>query len=298
MTEPVLSAEVRAEGARVLERLVGLFVDELGGPPSFGEFLEILSVSPPTASGLPVPLRLTAKTKGNRRYSDNRKSRVAELNDAVFVEAADLLSLLAEGGSRAGRDTTASDIASALIETLHGSRVSFEDVRAAEIVSLGSVAAKRFKAVVGDVVAVPRSSGDCHLAVVVVARNRIGMALGFLRGTFAVPRVEGAGRPQVHGRPIYTDDRAIASGAWPIVAHREDLLSLFPSEPEIYHSPRPLFPGSDHGEFGSAESPSSGTLRRVTEEEAEEVGLLNNTYRQSYMSTYLQELLDEDEAPF
>lgn len=103
MTEPVLSAEVRAEGARALERLVDLFADELGGPPSVGEFLEVLSVSPPAASGLPMPLRLTAKTKGNRRYSDNRKSRVAELNDAVFVEAADLLSLLAEGGSRAGR---------------------------------------------------------------------------------------------------------------------------------------------------------------------------------------------------
>jgi hypothetical protein len=39
-------------------------------------------------------------------------------------------------------------------------------------------------------------------------------------------------------------------------------------------------------------------LRLITKEEAEEVGLLNNTYRQTYMSPYLQELLDEDEAPF
>ena len=69
MTEQVLSADVRAEGARAVELIVESFEDELEGPPTLGEFLEILNVSTPGGRGLPRSLRLRVKMKGNRRTS-------------------------------------------------------------------------------------------------------------------------------------------------------------------------------------------------------------------------------------
>jgi len=83
-------------------------------------------------------LRLKAKIKGNRRYVGDRKSRVAELNDAAFVEASDFLSFLA--GSR-GWSVDA--VVSGLLEALKESGISFEDVPAADVASLDAEKPKK-----------------------------------------------------------------------------------------------------------------------------------------------------------
>jgi hypothetical protein len=94
-------------------------------------------------------------------------------------------------------------------------------------------------------------------------------------------------------RVLPTDDQQVADGTWSIVDHNGALLSRSPTEPEIYHGPDPVFPGVRIGEFGAAESPG-GAMRQIGEEEAREVGLLDNTYRQGYLSGHLHQLLNEN----
>lgn len=127
--------------------------------------------------------------------------------------------------------------------------------------------------------AIPAAGGGYHLAVLLTL-DRIGVALGLLRGTFPVPRVEGAEHRHVRPRPVYSDGELIEDGTWQIVGHDEGLLRLFPSEPEIYHAPGLTVPGIDFGEFDLADLPTPGRLRQVSREEAEEVGLLDGSYRQ------------------
>jgi hypothetical protein len=119
-----------------------------------------------------------------------------------------------------------------------------------------------------------------------------GIALGLFEGISAVPRLsEKLGRA-VRRLPIYTDEHLIADGTWRVVGHDEQLLPLFPSQPEIYHGPDNIFNSPRIGEFGAAET-ADETLRQITREKAIEVGLLDNTYRQTYVSDHLQELLNE-----
>ncbi|GAA1848694.1 hypothetical protein [Asanoa iriomotensis] len=292
MTAPVVPADVRAAGARTVELMLEFFEDELDGPPTLGEFLEILNFSTPSGRGLPRSLRLRATVKGGRRYVMNRASRVADLNDAVFVEAAELLvSLVDSRLSNGGQELTGGGLASALLQVVHESGVSFADLPAGEVVALDADKSRTIRAVAGDVVAVPGRNGGYHLGVVIM-RSRFGTAIGFLRGTSAVPRLDSSSHRQPRVRPLYTDDRAIADGTWPIVGHDEDLRALFPDQPEIYHAPGQPWSPVDLGEFGSAESPS-GTLRPITRQEADEVGLLANGFSQTYPSEHLQELLDK-----
>jgi hypothetical protein len=123
------------------------------------------------------------------------------------------------------------------------------------------------------VLAIPALDGVYHLALV-IARNRFGTALGPLRGGTAFPRLDGSERYQAGSRPIYTDEQLIADGAWPIVGHADDLLSLFPGEPELYHAPDLLWSGRQQiGEFAAAESPT-GAMRQLDRREAERVGVL------------------------
>jgi hypothetical protein len=91
-----------------------------------------------------VPLRLKAKVKGNRRYVCDRKSRVAELNDAVFVEASDFMSFLEEEALIAGSpDVTVGVIVSGILQALTESGVLLEDVSAPEVVSLETETPKK-----------------------------------------------------------------------------------------------------------------------------------------------------------
>jgi hypothetical protein len=293
----LLSDEARREVVRRLARVVKLFEEELDDSPSLGELLEILSASVPTNSEfsieLPLVLPLKAKVGGNRPYRGSRKSRTPDLNDAVFVEAADFLSYLSRGLAEINDGTVVApdELAAGILQALNDSELALKDVAMNEVVSLQSESPRKVtRARRGDVVAIPDKKGNYHLAVV-VARNRFGMALGVLRGISRYPRVESPDRYRAASSAIYTDEHLVTDGTWPIIDHVEDLLSLFPDEPEIYHPPD-LLSGPEVGEFGAAET-SSGRLRNITKQEAEDVGLLNDAYRQVYLSEHLQELVEK-----
>jgi hypothetical protein len=300
MTEPLLSQGMRLEAARQLARLVDQFSEEIGSPPTLGELLDILGASAPARSepveGIPVPLRFRARVKGNLRYSEQTPSRVAELNDAILVEASDFFSDLGDAlRSTVGRGASLDEFVSEVSHVLAETDISFADVRASDVVSLAAEATKKaVRAKPGDVVSIPVSGG--HRLAVIVDHNRFGTALGLLGNASRFPRVISVNRSRSNPRPIYTDDQLIKNGTWPVVGHVQELLTLFPRGPEIYHAPDLLWPGIDVGEFGSAESPSGG-LRQIDRGEAEAVGLLGGGYSQGYVSNHLQQLLDDETWP-
>jgi hypothetical protein len=229
--------------------------------------------------------------KPNRTYTSDRASRVGELNDAVFVDLTDLLADLAAGIHKTtGRPVPAAELASSLLTVLSGADIAFADLHSAQLRGLTAAAAKRArKPAVGDVLAIPTAGGGYHVAVV-VQRNRFGTAVGVFDGTSTVPAVPAVRR--VMPRPFHTDDQSVLDGDWKVAGHDEELLALFPKDPEIYHQPPSQVPGVDLGEFGAAET-DAGVLRLIDEDEAREVGLLDGTYQQTHLSESLQKLLDD-----
>lgn len=147
---------------------------------------------------------------------------------------------------------------------------------------------------VGDVVAVPASGGGFHFAVV-LGEGAFGTALGFVRGTFAAPDWPPAeGAPEVRRHAVHTDNDAVRSGDWSVVAHDPALRARFP-EPEIYHAAGAdddlldLLADSDAPEVGGSGmgETADGTTRRLDEAEAREIGLVDGTYEQAVLSEYL-----------
>ena len=144
----------------------------------------------------------------------------------------------------------------------------------------------------GEIFAVPRSEGG-YCFVVHLATNRFGEAFGILEGQYEVARLPDEWKAVPLKHPVYTGKALVANGRWQQLAHREELLDLFPRTPEIYHSK------SDHqanpliGPFGSGEAPS-GELRALEEAEARDIGL-GGRYRQIMLEEeferYLQNTL-------
>lgn len=295
-------AGAQDDAGEALSGLVTDLAEQLGGQqPSLAELLEVLGGSVPAedevlADGFQVPLKLSAKVKGNRRYEGERPSRTGEFNDSAFVDASAFLSLLAEqAAARTGELVTPAVLAADIAAVLKTSGTRLADIGADEVVSLKADVPKRKpKVQPGDVLAIPAAAGGYRLASV-VDRNRFGTALGLLRGTAEFPRI-GGGTPAVRWRHCFhTDDEQVAAGVWKIVGHDEGLRELFPRPSEIYHGTDLEWPGVDLGEFGAAES-AQGELRLITEDEARGVGLIDGSYRQSYVSEYLQQALDDDKA--
>jgi hypothetical protein len=262
----VTFAEVAAEMA-----------DELGGPPTLAEFLEVLSWSVPAENTLPS--RFTATLVGKKPYQSESPSRVGDLDDNVFAEARELLSSV---------DPDA--LASVILEAVREGKVVLADVEPSEIATLTiEVPKKRVaKPEPGDVVAIPAAAGGYHPAVV-LTKNRFGTALGLFTGTSPNGQV---GRLRNNPQnPVYTDESLIKNGTWPVVDHDDSLVALFPPDPPIYHKPN-AWPGMDTGEHGAAET-ADGTITPIPESEAQEVGLTNGTYRQTRNAAFLQKQLDE-----
>ncbi|MGW0819692.1 hypothetical protein [Streptomyces sp. NPDC002845] len=288
MSDASFSADALEDSVSRLTALSTEFFEQVGKLPSLGELLEILGWA---SYGIyPAPLTFKAKLKGNRSYERRSDSLVDELNDSIFVDGAAFLDVLAREPS--GQLLSTSGMASALAATLNDPRISLEDVESEEWVRLTVNPQKRItKPKIGDILAIPAKGGSYYMALI-VARNRFGTALGFLRGKYLVPKPKSRDSSVARRFPVYTDDRLVSTGVWNVVAHDESLLSLFPAEPEIYHAPDLQWPGVDLGEFGAAET-AAGSIRLIGLDEAREVGLLDGTYQQSYLGESVQQLMDD-----
>ncbi|MFF4053870.1 hypothetical protein ACFYZ5_45525 [Streptomyces chartreusis] len=287
MSDPSKSADLD-ECISQLTMISAEFIEQTGRTPSLDELLGVLGWA---SFGIyPGPLRFTAKLKKNRRYKAPGGSLLSELDDSIFASAASLMAVMAEGVD--GDPLSPSELAASLAVTIRSSNISLDDVSGEEIAELGTQVSKKIaKPKIGDILAIPTSAGDYYVAAI-VARNRFGTALGFLRGKFRVPRPVGGEHVEVYPLPVYTDDRLVGTGQWKVIDHDEKLLPLFPSEPEIYHAPDLQWPGVDIGEFGAAEK-ANGEIRLIGLDEARQVGLLDGTYQQSYLGESVGKSIDD-----
>ena len=294
-----LHAGALDEASSGLAEIAAEFAAALNGPLTLAEFLELLGWAVPSGSEaidgmFPEPLRFKVVLRGNKPYRSDRASRVHDLDDHPFDAAGEHNRVLVERMCAAGgAPVTPQQFASAILQVLRTGHILLADVKPEDIRKLtADVPRKRIvKPRPGDVLAIPARNGGYHMAVVIIAQNRFGMALGLFRGISADGRLDAGLRRSPRKYPLYTGTNLIADGTWKITDHDDSLLAPFPSDPPIYHRPN-VWPGIvDTGEFGAAETADS-TLRLIEPDEAREVGLQDGTYQQVILPEYLQKLLD------
>jgi len=306
MTKDKLPRRLAIMACESLKEIAGDFRDELERAPTIGELCEILTYGIQSSreellDGVRVRDVVSLKPKfaqdsaqaGHKRKT--RTSAVDGLNDNLFVLANGLWADLAnaykgESGTRPDVKT----LCDVIVESLHLCKDNLlSDIRPKDLLAIEAKLQKPPKAAarIGDIVAIPEGD-DRYFITVVVARNDFGTAFGVLKGTWPAAPVPASPYPPVIRYPIYSGEKLVEKGLWPIVGHDEALLALFPPQPEVFHR-ETAGGGSDAvGAFGAAESPS-GQWRNLTREEAEEVGLLDDTYSQFYLPEHLGEYLNE-----
>jgi hypothetical protein len=294
-----LPADAIEVAAACLADVASDFGEEIGGPPTLAEFLEVLGWAVPvnseaTDGSFPQPLTFKAKLKGNKRYGSDRPSRVCGLNDGVFVDATDCLVALAEQLSAAdGTLVSPQRFAAALFQVLQSGKIALADVTGEDVSRLTAEPSKQRGAKPGDVLAIPAHPGGYRMAVV-VTRNRFGTALGLFQGRSPQGRLSPGLREAPRKYPVYTEESQVKNGTWRIVGHDESLLALFPADPPIYHRPN-AWPGIvDTGTYGGAET-ADGSMRFIDADEAREVGIQDGTYHSSRSAAFLQKALDDEE---
>jgi len=292
--------DLDASVSRDLTGFGGQLAEDLGGIPRLAELLTVLgwgaqSLGADLAEEPPLPVVFKPRLRRGTPPPDADAPRTADLDDHIIVDAGDLLSRLAQGlAAAAGGPPTLEDLAALLGRGLRGiGRDVLADVDPADITGLSVAKARTHKrAAAGDIVAIPAADGGYFLTVA-LTRNVFGTALGRFAGTHAPRPVSAAHHPQPLPYPLYVDDEAVASGRWLVVGNDPALLGLFPAEPEIYHAPGGPFNDPGIGPHGAAET-VGGTVRRLTEQEAEQIGLLRSDFQQIYHGTQVERRLNAD----
>ncbi|MEU8795545.1 hypothetical protein [Streptomyces sp. NPDC048643] len=268
-----------------LVAIVSEFSEMTGSLPSLKEFLQLLEWS---ADGIySTPLAFEVTLVDGSVYSGPEDSKVPELDDSIFSDAADILAGLFDEGNGVGGSP--SELAAILLSFINSGMATLVDLSDGGVSRLSiESAGNAVRPEPGDILAVP--SVDGWRAVIVVARNRFGVALGIFRDRFDSLDSVNPRHATAYRFPVYSDDAQVLNGSWEIINHEEGLLSAFPAEPEIYHLPNSVWPGQNFGEFGAAEDPS-GNIRLIDADEARAVGIVSGSYRQSYTSDFLQQSL-------
>jgi len=283
------------------------FVDEIERRPSSIELFAILGwglkscrdntlldVNPANITALKPKVKRGAKRLVSNTDVDETESAVEDLNDNVFVIANDFISELANAIKLdAEQAPTLDELCSVIVGGLHQCDEDLlVDISPAHIVGVKAEIRKQRKIIskVGDLVALPAKNGEFFIACI-LAKNCFGTAYGFFEGTSKPRPISASSHPPAKQHPIYSDDEFVATGRWQIIAHDKDLLSLFPAEPEIYHTEQLIDDGPEIGPYGSGET-ASGHLRHLTKEEAEEIGLISGEYNQVYLAEELEDYLN------
>jgi immunity protein 26 of polymorphic toxin system len=283
-----------------LADLIDNFASEIGRGPSSTELAEILTWGFRAVDGnlvADLPADVSVKTQVRKGVyklpsrSGKESTSVEELNDAVFVNAADLVAEAAkEIKKKTGSEPTAQEISDVLAEVVRKSRAELADLPPDAIVGFkAQVGRRKLSSKVGDIVAIPINEGAYVLASV-VAKNQFGTALGLYKGQGKLRPLSIDSHPPVRPHPVYTGEESIASGRWEIIGHDKNLLPLFPSNPEIYHQQNLKDPHPQLGPFGSGET-ADGNLRELSKSEAQELGLLDGGYTQVLLPDSLEAML-------
>jgi hypothetical protein len=296
-TDDVFSSIV-SEG---IKEIVADFSEEMEDAPSSFELFEILACglrSCPDHTTSDIHPSLVTKIKLNKttkKLSGKNRSRVSELNDAVFVTANSMFADISSAFTKHnGQAPKLKEISTILLDALKNikeellSDISFSNIKELNIEANKS---SRKRSTVGDVIFIPARNGLYHVGVVLM-KNHFGTAYGLFDGTHELKSITFFSHPNPKKYPVYSGDEYVANGKWIIGNNDKELVNLFPLDPEIYHTPRSESDDSGIGPYGSGET-GIGKLRDLNKEEAEELGLLNGEYNQVYSSNYFATYLDE-----
>jgi hypothetical protein len=227
--------------------------------------------------------------------SNKTEGLMGSLNDSCFVHARESLRTLCQMiEEESGVKPSLNDLCEILAVSLRscsGDMLSDVDVQAVEKLTPKVAPHKKVSLKPGDILAIPREKGGYYF-VIFITSNRFGEAFGIFQGHRQIPYVSSKWEPAPAKLPGYTGRALVVSGRWRRIGHREDLLDLFPTSPEIYHSK------SDHplddqiGPYGSGET-ATEELRDLTESEANEIGLIQGTYRQIMLEEQFEKYLQD-----
>jgi hypothetical protein len=292
-----------------LQHLSEEFADEIGRSPSCDELFDILTQSLrseyfnellDTHNPVLKPLvKIDDRRFDTEMHTDKIESSVADLNDNVFVYAAEFVlgDLIKAIKADTGQPPTLKHLCHILVEGLHRCNDHLlADTNPLDISGIKFEVRKGPKIIChrGDCVALPAKNGEYFLAMV-LAKNRFGVAFGFFAGTSKSRRIDPTSLPPVRRYPFYSGTEYITNGRWEINDHNEALLAFFPREPEIYHRSQIISVRGipEIGPYGSGET-ASGELRHLTKEEAAEIGLLCDKYRQIHLPEQLETYLNNE----
>jgi len=227
--------------------------------------------------------------------SEKIEGLISSLNDSCFVYARESLRTLCQMiEEESGIKPSLSDLCDLLAVSLQSCSdelLSDVDVQAVEKLTPKVAPHKKVSLKPGDLLAIPREKGGFYF-VIYITSNRFGEAFGIFEGHWPVPHLPSSWTPVPANLPVYTGKSLVVSGRWRRIDHREDLLDLFPKSPEIYHS-KSDHPSDDQiGPYGSGET-ATEELRNLTESEANQIGLIQGTYRQVMLEEQFEKYLDE-----
>jgi hypothetical protein len=245
-------------------------------------------------------------------------SRTGDLNDNCFSLATELIVELCRAfEEEVGDKPTIAELCELLYWGIRSSAPDIlKDINVENLLELSPklYRRKKLRPKRGDVIAIPASKDSVFLVLYLGMFAQFGHAFGVLRGRHKRKPPSARWQPQAVARPFFSGLESIASGRWSIIAHRPDWLTLFPNEPEYYHSKRD-FPHNERiGPYGSAETASDYegqrdrhdvvdyssageryVLRHLSKKEAQEIGLLENGFFQCGLEeqaeAYLKKLL-------
>jgi hypothetical protein len=241
-------------------------------------------------------------------------SRTRELNDNCFVLAHELVVDLCRAFEEEINDKpTTAELCELLYWGLRSSSPDIlKDINVENLVELRPIVSRRRKIRPkrGDLIAIPANEDSVFLVLYLGLFGHFGHAFGILQGSHKRKPPSPKWEPQPIGRPFFTGLEYIASGRWSIIAQHPEWLTLFPVEPEYYHSKSDFLDDEKIGPFGSAETASgyegqkdrpdivdysSATetcvLRHLSEKEAREIGLLGNDFFQSGLEEEVEAFL-------
>jgi hypothetical protein len=149
-------------------------------------------------------------------------------------------------------------------------------------------AKKKVAPSIGDLIAIPISPKRYALAVY-LSSSRFGDAFGIFKDTHVL-------RPNQDTQCLeplfstYTGRDFVIEGKWPKLGHHPKLVELFDATPPIYHSKMYHPDDEEVGPYGSAEY-INGELRKISQEEAIAVGLLDRSYSNARLEEDLEKYL-------
>ena len=219
-------------------------------------------------------------------------SLIDNLNDNCFVLAVKyLVDLSREIEAEAGEKPSLSEMCELLTWGFRSCSTDIlRDVDPHFVTGLKPVVAKhrKIKLQPGDLVAIPVADGGWYFTLY-ITHCRAGHAFGIFRGQYSLRPPPADWNPGTLKFPVYTGARPVDEGRWQVIAHRPDLLKLFPADPEFFFKLSAA--NNNLGPYGAAET-ASGKWRNLTKEEFEEINAFREDFGDFLTSEAFEQLLE------